>query len=54
MIKIYFSLIFSLLSQFLAHSPHNPWDFQAMKSMGASFGTIFSLLSTIHGNASEP
>ena len=27
MIKIYFSLIFSLLSQFLAHSPHNPWDF---------------------------
>lgn len=54
MTKIYFSHIFGLYPQFLAHSSPNPSNFLSCRSNGASFVTISVLLSSVPEKASEP
>ena len=53
MTKIYFSYMFGLHLQFLAHSSQNRWNFLSYKSDGSIFVITFDLLSQVPENTSE-
>ena len=54
MTKMYFSHIYDLQPEFLAHSSQNPWNFCAVRAIGASFVIVFVLLSSLLKLASVP
>ena len=54
MTKIYFSCIFGLCLQFLAHSSQNHWNFLRITAMVVSFVIMFGFLSSVPENTLEP